>query len=138
MIHRDAYILVSELGNEPLLVEMALQAKQKKQLVIAVINRDSYSQAKVVHSSGKKLCDLADLEIITDLPKQDIITKISGYPVGQLFGTVINVLAQCLCADLYTQYINNDLEAPVLLSANVRGADAHNKALTDVFCGRVR
>lgn len=133
---RDAYVLVSERGNEPLIIAMAKKAKAKGQKVIALVNEKSYENAS--SHDGQKLLDLADLCIKTTLDDPDVITEIKGHEVGQLFGTVSNVLAQCICAEIYDLYIKNGLEAPVLLSANVKGADIHNNALTDVYEGRVR
>lgn len=135
---RDAYVLVSQKGNEPLIVKMALYAKSKGQKVIALVNKNSYDVSPTIDDSGERLLDIADLAIMTTLDEPDILVEVDGHDVGQLFGTVANVLAQCLEAEIYKLYVENGIEAPVLLSANVKGADVHNNALTDAYEGRVR
>ena len=67
-----------------------------------------------------------------------LITEINGLKVGQLSSTVSNVTAQMLTAELYDWFKSQGKEAPVLLSANIKGADVHNNTLTDPYGRRVR
>ena len=68
----------------------------------------------------------------------DVALNIDGLSVGQASSTVTNVIAQMITADVYEYYVSKGKEAPVLLSANVKGADVHNNSLTDPYERRVR
>jgi len=129
---RDMYCLVSYYGNEPLIVEMAKRAKAKGQKVVALVNKKSYD---MVHGT---LLDYADIYLDMCADDIDVAMEINGVKVGQLSSTTTNVIAQMITAEVYNYYVSNGQEAPVLLSANVKGADVHNNSLTDPFEGRVR
>ena len=68
----------------------------------------------------------------------DVALDIKGVKVGQLSSTVTNVCAQMITAEIYRCYVEAGKEAPVLLSANIKGADVHNNSLTDPYGRRVR
>ncbi|MBR4421914.1 MAG: sugar isomerase domain-containing protein [Erysipelotrichaceae bacterium] len=129
---RDMYCLVSFYGNEPLIVELARRAKEKGQKVVAVVNRKSYDQY------GGTLLDYADLYLDMDAEEPDLALDINGTKTGQLSSTVTNVIAQMITAEIYNCFLSQGKEAPVLLSANIKGADVHNNSLTDPYGRRVR
>ena len=129
---RDLLCLVSFYGKEPLVIALAKKAKEKGQKVVAVVNKKSYD------ACGGTLLDYADayLDMGTDEP--DTALMINDLRVGQISSTVSNVTAQMLTAELYRYFTQKGKEAPVLLSANVKGADVHNNSLTDPYGRRVR
>ncbi|MBQ4253212.1 MAG: sugar isomerase domain-containing protein [Erysipelotrichaceae bacterium] len=129
---RDMYCLVSNNGTEKLVIELAKRAREKGQKVVGVVNLKSYEKA------GGTLLDYCDiyLDMMADDP--DVAIDLDGLKIGQVGNTVSNVLAQMLTAEIYNYYVSHGKEAPVLLSANVKGADVHNNSLTDPYEGRVR
>ena len=129
---RDLYCLVSFYGNEPLVLELARRAKEKGQKVVGVVNKKSYD------ACGGKLLDYCDLYLDMGADEPDNAIDLDGVKIGQLSSTVSNVTAQMLTAELYRYYTEKGKEAPVLLSANVKGADVHNNSLTDPYGRRVR
>ena len=130
--NRDMMVIVSYYGNEPLTLELAKRYKENNQKVVAIVNKCAYDK------TGSKLLDYCDawLDMSSDDP--DIALQIGDVKVGQLSSTTANVMAQMLTADLYEYYAKNGKEAPVLLSANIKGADVHNNSLTDPYERRVR
>ena len=135
---RDAYFITSFYGNEPMAVEIAKRAKENGQIVIGLVNKASYEKAPVKHASGKKLLDYCDYSLDMCANDPDIALTVNNNPVGQLSSVYANVIAQMITADVYNAFVENNEEAPVLLSANIAGADKHNNALTDLYNGRVR
>ncbi|MBQ6559811.1 MAG: sugar isomerase domain-containing protein [Erysipelotrichaceae bacterium] len=132
MDDRDMYVLVSYYGNEPVLLEIARRAKKRGQKVVAVVNKKSYD----LHDG--KLLDYADVYLDMDAEEPDLALDIRGYKVGQISSTVTNVIAQMLTAEFYDYYVRQGKEAPILLSANIKGADVHNNSLTDPYGRRIR
>ena len=129
---RDMLCLVSFYGNEPLVVEMARNAKEKGQKVVGVVNKKSYD----LHEG--KLLDYCDAYLDMCAEEPDIAIDLNGTKIGQLSSTVSNVTAQMLTAEIYAYFVNEGKEAPVILSANVKGGDVHNNSLTDPYGRRVR
>ncbi|MDZ4701613.1 MAG: SIS domain-containing protein [Rhodothermales bacterium] len=74
----DAFILISTSGIRPLIVEMAMGAKQRGMPVIAMVSRPHCEQSKPAHSSGKKLIDLADVVLDNHCPPGDCILELEG------------------------------------------------------------
>lgn len=134
----DAYVITSFYGNEPMAVEIARRAKKEGHLVISIVNKASYDKAIAKYENGKKLLDYSDHYIDMCAKEEDIALTIHGYSVGQLSSVYANIIAQMLTAEIFNWFEQNNLEAPVLLSANLAGADKHNNALTDKYEGRVR
>ena len=129
---RDMYCLVSFYGNEPLVVEIARRAKEKGQKVVGIVNKKSYD------ACGGNLLDYCDAYLDMNADQEDIALDIDGIKVGQISSTVANVIAQMLTAEVYNCFIEKGKEAPVLLSANINGADVHNNSLTDPYGRRIR
>lgn len=132
MDDRDMFVFVSEAGNEPLVIEWAKRVKQKGQKIVAVVNKKTYDRV------GGTLLDYADewLDMMADDP--DLALDINGTKFGQIGSTTTDIIAQMITAELYNYYIEKHGKAPVLLSANIKGADVHNNALTDPFERRIR
>ncbi len=129
---RDMYCLISQSGSEPIVVELAKRAKAKGQKVVAVINKTSYDKA------NGTLLDYADLYIDMCSPDPDLALDINGVKCCQTHTTVADALAQMIHAEIYRIYKEKYGEAPVLLSANIKGADVHNNYLTDKYERRIR
>ena len=132
MDDRDMYCLISFYGNEPLTVEIARRARENGQKVVAVVNKKSYDAV------GGTLLDYADAYLDMASEEPDIAMTINDVKVGQISSTVSNVIAQMLTAEIYDYFVSRGKEAPVLLSANIKGSDVHNNSLTDPYGRRVR
>ena len=74
----DAFILISTSGIRPLIVEMALGAKERGLPVIAMLSRPHCEQSPPAHSSGKKLVDLADIVLDNHCPPGDCVLELEG------------------------------------------------------------
>ncbi|HET9660816.1 MAG TPA: SIS domain-containing protein [Thermomicrobiales bacterium] len=80
----DAFIIFSNSGVNPVVVDVALGAKQRGLPVIAVVSFDHSGKTGARHSSGKKLVDLADVAIDNCTPAGDAMIAVDGLddPVG--------------------------------------------------------
>lgn len=128
---RDAYVIVSETGAEPLAVSLVKRVRAHGHPLIMVVPSAAASCANGILTE-------ADLILEIDHEASDPCLDIDGLKTGQVSSTLGNVLAQTLTAELYRWFTDHHREAPVLLSANLAGADQHNNALTDRYHGRVR
>jgi len=129
---RDMYIIVSYSGDEPLAIELAKRAKQKGQRVVAIVNKKTYDK------TNSTLLDYCEMYLDTMADDPDNALDLDGTPICQISSATISVMAQLLTAEMYKWYVDHNLEAPVLLSANIKGADVHNNSLTDPYERRIR
>lgn len=133
----DMFILVSDDGCEGIIIETAIIAKEKGHKIIAILSKKACLEEVSRHPSGKKLDYFADLVIDTHVEKQDFALKDSkGREICQLETLSKNTIAQCLTAECYRIFDSKKEECPILLSSNLEGADAHNRALSDKYLGR--
>ena len=133
----DMFLIVSESGCEAIVVEAAKRAKAEGRNVIGVINKKVSDITESTHESKEKLADVADLIIDTHAPLTDAVLDVDGTHKMNHVGTIVgNVIAQMLTAETYRYLCENGYECPVLLSANLKGADVHNRRLSDKYAGR--
>ena len=74
----DAFIVISTSGIRPVVVEMALGAKNRGLPVIGMCSRQHCEQSVPAHSSGKKLVDVADVILDNQCPPGDCILELEG------------------------------------------------------------
>ena len=74
----DAFILISTSGIRPLIVEMAMGAKERGMPVIGVVSRPHCENSNPAHSSGKKLIDIADVVLNNHCPPGDCLLELEG------------------------------------------------------------
>ncbi len=80
----DCFLLFSNSGINEVVVDVALEVKRLGFPVIAVVSLDHCTRSNALHSSGKKLPDIADIVIDNCTPAGDALIHISGLadPVG--------------------------------------------------------
>ena len=74
----DAFIIISTSGIRPVIVEMALGAKERGLPVIGIVSRRHSDPSPPAHSSGKKLADVADVVIDNQCPPGDCVVELPG------------------------------------------------------------
>jgi len=100
----DAMIVISTSGIRPVVVEMALGAKQRGLPVIGVCAKAHSEAVPPAHSSGKKLLDVADVVIDNHCPPGDCVHEIEGLdwrtgPASTVTGAMIMNMLRCEVAE---------------------------------------
>ena len=133
----DMFLISSSGGGEAVVVEAAMIGKQEGRKVIAVVNMNEVRQTKSTHPSGKNVVDIADLVIDTQAPYPDLNVELpDGQKMCQINTICGNIIAQMITAETYRMLTEQGKDCPILLSVNVKGADAHNRAISDRYEGR--
>jgi uncharacterized phosphosugar-binding protein len=101
----DAFIIISTSGIRPVIVEMALGAKQRGLPVIGIVSRRHSDQSPPTHSSGKKLADVADVVIDNQCPPGDCVVELPGLewrtgPTSTVTGAMIVNMLRSETAEL--------------------------------------
>lgn len=136
-IEEDDMFIICDEGCLAITIETAIIAKKNGHKIIAVINKKLNNSIKSNHPSGKKLSDIADLVIDNCAPERDALLDYEKeHKINQISTINGNVIAQMITAEMYRYFIEKGIDCPVLLSANLKGADVHNRALSDKYLGR--
>lgn len=131
----DSFLLFSNSGVNEVVVEMAMEAKQRGLPVIAVVSLDHSRQAAARHSSGRKLADLADVVIDNGTPAGDALVHVEGLedPVGP--GSTIGAAAvtNALKVAIAEKLVALGKPPTVLTSATFIGAEASRQRFDDSY-----
>jgi uncharacterized phosphosugar-binding protein len=104
----DAFIVISTSGIRPVVVEMAMGAKERGLPVIGICSRLHCEQSVPAHSSGKKLIDVVDVVIDNCSPPGDCVVELDGLewrtgPTSTVSGGMIINMLRCRVAELLVQ-----------------------------------
>jgi len=76
---KDSMIIYSNSGVTPIIIDVALTAKEKGVKLIAVTSIEHSKNLKSEHSSGKKLYEIADVTIDNCTPQGDVIIELESF-----------------------------------------------------------
>lgn len=137
----DVAILISNSGRNNVPVEMALEMKSRGVKVIAITSVAQSRASVPLHSSDKRLFELADVTIDNCVPPGDALVTIPGLdlrigPSSTIAGAAI---INSIMIEAVTETIRRGHEVPVLPSANLDGVtEASLKKLLGRYRGRIR
>jgi len=131
----DCFLLFSNSGINEVVVDVAIEAKRQNLPVIAVVSVEHCNASAALHSSGKKLTDLADVVIDNCTPAGDALVHVANLedPVGP--GSTIGAAAvtnalKCRLAEKLTALGKPPL---VLTSSYFIGSEASKKRFDDCY-----
>lgn len=135
----EVMIVMSTSGKNPVPIEVATYAKEKGAFVIGLTSYDYSNFGTSNHSSGKHLKDVVDLAIDNQAVRGDAVITNPGSPVP--FGPTSTVLGAAILNAIFVGAINtlidNGTTPPIFLSANMPGAEAHNRELVERYGKRI-
>lgn len=131
----DCFLIFSNSGINEVVIDVALEAKRQALPVIAVLSVDHCRGSQALHSSGKKLMDIADVVIDNGTPGGDALVRVPGLPEPVGPGSTIGAAAvtnalKCRVAEMLT-----DLGKPpiVLTSSYFIGSEASRQRFEDCY-----
>ncbi|MGE5334350.1 MAG: sugar isomerase domain-containing protein [Nitrososphaerota archaeon] len=136
---QDIFIIASNSGIYPAIVDVAQQVKAHGHTLIAVTSMEHSQRMSSRAASGKKLYELADIVIDNCGPYGDALLEMPNgkgraCSISSLTGALIG---QMLTAETIGILLDRGYEPPVLLSANVTGGLENNAALQEKYAGRI-
>lgn len=134
----DAFVVVSNSGRNGATVEMALIALERHLPLVVVTSKEHSAGVESRHPSGHRLLELGDVVIDNGAPSGDAVLPVGQdtrvCAVSSLTGAWI---AQALTAEIVARYGEHGEAPPVLVSANLDGADDHNRVLSARYGARI-
>lgn len=129
----DVLILFSNSGANAVPVEMALAAREKGMVVIAVVALD-YAATVPAGPTGRKVADVADIVIDNHGVPGDALVEIGGGlrtgPASTVTGAFI---LNAILTEVAARLAAGGGTPPVYISANMPGAAAHNAGLIEQY-----
>ncbi len=133
----DAMVCISTSGIRPLIVEMAMGAKNRNMPVICMCSVPHSAQSPANHSSGKKLMDVADVVLDNHCPPGDCICEIEGmeWTVGPTSTVTGAMLMNMLRVETAEKLVARGHIPNVLPSHQFIGAEKNDHQLDDFYEG---
>ncbi len=125
----DAMILFSHSGINAVILDIALECKERGIALIGVTSLPHSSQTASRHSSGKRLFEVADVVIDTGIPLADASLKIDGLdaPVGASSTSVTIAIAHAIVSATAEKLVQQGVQPHVMVSPNTAGKEAANR-----------
>lgn len=129
----DTMVVYSHGGLNAAPVEAALYAKERGLTVVAVTSTANLVLNPPMHSSGRRLADVADVVIDNCVPPIDALVTVDGWAAPVAAGSTLAAVAisMALTAELATQLAARGIEQPVFVSPNITSVPGDNN--TRVF-----
>ena len=127
----DVVIIHSVSGRNAVTVDFAMRCREKGAKVICLTSVETGKVVPSRHPSGKLLMDVSDLVLDNCGCVGDGSIPLEGIP--EKVGPTSTAVGAAMLNAVMTRCVQLTLEAggmaPVFISANVEGGDAHNKAM---------
>lgn len=136
---KDAVVLISNSGRNPLGIEIADYAKKNGNKIIVVTALEVSKNSTSLHSSGKLLYEFADVVLDNKSEFGDAALPIEGLDTN-VCGTS-SISSVLLLQQAIYEAVNNIIEAgvvpPVYKSANVDGGREYNDEIEQKYADRI-
>ena len=137
----DAAVIISNSGRNNVPVEMALEMKARGAKVVAITSVEQSRLSVPLHSSGKRLFELADVTIDNCVPPGDALLEMEGLKsrVGPSSTVAGAAIINSIMIEAVAETLRRGHQVPVLPSANIDGVTEHHlKELLRRYGGRIR
>lgn len=136
----EPIIIISNSGINAVPVEMALEAKTRDLVVIALTSVAASMTLPPRHSSGKRLYELADIVLDNYVPHGDALVQPKGVPqkTGAASTIAGAIILNAVMVRAIEKLAGEGGEVPVFMSSNVPGGTEHNARLLGRFRERIR
>lgn len=126
----DSIVLFSHSGVNAVILDIALDAKEKGLTVIGVTSLPHSSNSPSRHSSGKRLFEVADVVVDTGASLADATVHIDGLeaPVGANSTSVAIAIAHAIVSTTAEKLVRRGVQPFVMVNPNTAGKEAANRA----------
>jgi len=117
----DAAIVASNSGRNAVPIDMALELRARGVTVIAITSLAHSKAVATRHASGRKLYEIADIVIDTEIPAGDAAIALPGsaFRMGPLSTVVGAAIVHSVLIEAAALLVERGREPPVLPSANL-------------------
>lgn len=125
----DVVFVISNSGRNPLPIEMALCAKEKGAVVIAITSIEASKKLTSKHSCGKNLYQLADIVLDNCVPDGDVGCTLEGFDskICGMSMITTSVLVQAITYRTAEILVSRGITPPIYKSQNIDGGAEYNE-----------
>lgn len=140
LTQKDCMIIISNSGRNAAPIEMAIECEKNGISTIAITSLEYSKNVSSRHSSGKKLCDVADIVIDNCGVLGDGTIQIGDLKAPM--GSTSNIIGSCIMHAIIIEaaqlLYERGIEPPIFLSGNLDNCREVNEKLLERYWGRIR
>jgi uncharacterized phosphosugar-binding protein len=126
----DTLLIASVSGRNAVVIDMALEARERKIKIIGICSL-AYNKIASRHPSGKRLFELCDVVLDNGVPYGDAVAQVKGMthkiaPISSITGCA---LVNAVIVEVAEKLVARGIEPPFFQSGNVDGSEAHNERI---------
>lgn len=134
----DMLFIFSNSGINGCPIEMALRAKEKDAVVVAMTSRAYWKTGVSRHSSGKLLKDFADYIINTHVPYGDALIEVGDNKIAPGSTIIGAMIWNMLISQLSEECEKIGVQAEYFVSGNINGGAEINKQYIEKYRVKIR
>ena len=135
----DILFIVSNSGRNCAVIDAALEAKKRGAITVAITSMQHTSQVASRHSGGKNLYEVCDYVLDNGGELGDASVELVG--LGQKIAPTSSVidatLVNLVLVNTVECLLQKGIQPPVFMSANTDAGDEANKAVLQMYKGRI-
>lgn len=131
----DVLFVISNSGRNPEPIEVAMHALSKGVKVIVLTSMEHTRSVTSRHSSGKKLYELGEVVLDSQVPAGDASISYKGLlaKAGALSTVLGATILNAVIVETIQYLLDHNYEPPVLMSANLDGSEAYNQKVIERY-----
>lgn len=129
LVAGDTMMLFSHSGMNAVVLDIAIEAKERGLTVVGVTSVPHSSRVTSRHSSGQRLYEVADITVDTGVPYADAGLRIDGLepPLGPTSTVLSTAIAHAIVAATAEQLVQRGHRPFVMVNPNTAGREAANQ-----------
>jgi len=135
----EALIIISTTGINPLIVDMALEGKERGLVIVALTSLSFSKKLTSRHSSGKRLFEAADyvLDICGSYGDAEIEIKGLKQKVGPTSTAAASVILNAVITQVVQNIAEKGITPPIFMNEKLEGGVEHNMNLKKQYRERI-
>ena len=134
----DCLVVISNSGTTAAPIEVAMAARSAGTPVIVLTAVEASLAARSRHSSGRRLCELADIVLDNGNIGSDVALRVGTIGVGATSTLVAAALLHEVFVEAVLCLAARGIEAPVYRANAEEGGREHNARLRERYLGRLK
>mgnify|MGYP000846282452 CR=1 FL=1 len=136
----DVVFVISNSGRNPLSIEVALKAKEKGAVTVAVTSLEVSKKLKSKHSGGKNLYEVCDYVLDNRCPEGDAaieLEKMNGVKICGMSTIITGILLEAVVCRTVEIMLDKGIVPPIYKSQNIDGGREYNEEIEKQYIDRL-
>ncbi len=136
----DIVFIISNSGRNPLSIEVALKAKEKKAKTVAVTSLEVSKKLRSKHSGGKNLYEVCDYVLDNCCPEGDAaieLDNMDGVKICGMSTIITGILLEAVVCRAVELMLEKNITPPIYKSQNIDGGREYNEEIEKKYIDRL-